>query len=159
MQMGIFPKKSVHDHQFHIGFFQDCLGKFIGIFPFEHNTLDARIHQHFRTDDTGLQGDIDGRTFCADTDLCCLNDGVLLCVYGIAQLMACAGGDVELAAHAFALFGAALYAGGCAVVAGGEYALILDYYRADMAVFLIAAGPAADGPGQFYEALVPLCPF
>ena len=102
---------------------------------------------------------VHGCAFDGYAKLSRLNDGVLLGMDGVAQLVSCAGWDVQRAAHAFALFGAALYAGGCSVVAGGEYALILNYYRADMAVFLIAAGPAADGPGQFYEALVPLCPF
>ena len=116
MQMGIFPKKSVHDHQFHIGFFQNCLGKFIGVFPFEHNTLDARVHQHFRTDDTGLQGDIDGRTFCADADLCRLNDGILFRMQSTAQFMTLTGRDIQSCPFTAADLCTMFQAGGCTVI-------------------------------------------
>ena len=76
---GHFPEKSIHDHQINIRFFQNRSGQFVGVYPFEDDALDTCIYQHFRTNDTGLQSDIDGRTFCADADFCRLNDGILLC--------------------------------------------------------------------------------
>ena len=84
-----------------------------------------------------------------------LDDGVLLGVDGVAKLVPRARGDALLFAHALAALNAGADARGRAVVAGGEYALVFDDHRADLAVGLIAAGPGGDEAGHLHKALVP----
>ena len=123
--MGIFPKKSVHDHQLHICFFQNRLGKFIRVFPSEYNTLDTCIHQHFCTDHTGLQSNIDCRTFCAYADFRRLNDSVLFCVQGTAQFMALTGRDIQSCSFATADFCTMLQSGRRTVIACCNNTIVL----------------------------------
>ena len=81
--------------------------------------------------------------------------GIVFGMDGIAKLVPCARRYVQLAPHTFAALHAAFHARGRAVIARGQYALVLHYYRAYFPVFLVAACPLRNGVRQLHKPRVP----
>ena len=111
----------------------------VGVAFTENHTGYARIDDHFGAYNAGLVGAVKGSSVNADAELCGLDDGVLLGVNAVAELVLGAGGYAELSPQALLLVNAAWYTGGRTVVARGEDALVFHYYGADLAPLLIAA--------------------
>ena len=81
---------------------------------------------------------------------------ILLGMNGVAKLLTGAAGDAHLVAHTLALVAAVEDAGGRAVVARGEDALVLDDDGADGASFSGAARPCRDELAHIHKPFIPL---
>lgn len=114
-------------------------GEVVGVGLLVDDFADAGVDDHLGADDAGLVCAVESGAVYADAELGGLDDGVLLCVDGEAQLVPGAGGDAQISAHAFAFLFAAFDAGGGAVVAGGYDALVAHDDGTDVSVWLIAA--------------------
>ena len=73
---------------------ENFAGKIIRIRMLIHNPYNACVHNHLGTDDTGLVRTIQGSALNGNAHFSSLNDSVLLCVYGITQLVARARGNI-----------------------------------------------------------------
>ena len=126
------------------GFREKFAGEFVGIGIFVDYARDAGVDDHFGADGAGLMGAVKSRSVHGDAEFRRLDDGVLFRMDGVAKLLTGAAGDAHLVAHTLALVAAVEDAGGRAVVARGEDALVLDDDGADGASFSGAARPCRD---------------
>src|SRR5699024_5060384 len=130
--------------QFYAALQEHLAGELVRVALAVDHAGNAGIDDHLRADDAGLVRAVERGVLNGHAQLRRLDDGVLLGVDGVAKLVPRARGDALLFAHALAALNAGADARGRAVVAGGEYALVFDDHRADLAVGLIAAGPGGD---------------
>lgn len=138
------------------GFREKFAGEFVGIGIFVDYARDAGVDDHFGADGAGLMGAVKSRSVHGDAEFRRLDDGVLFRMDGVAKLLTGTAGDAHLVAHTLALVAAVEDAGGRAVVARGEDALVLDDDGADGASFSGAACPCRDELTHIHKPFIPL---
>src|SRR5690606_35773432 len=132
----------------YLGFLKQLQSKIVGIALFVNHPFYPAVNDKFGAYDAWLVRAIHSSLVYRYSKPCRLDNGVLLGVNGIAYLVPCAARDIALLAQAIAPLGARLNPAARAVIPRGDNALVLDYYRANLAIGPYARRPCADKTGN-----------
>jgi hypothetical protein len=138
-----------------LGFLKQLQSKIVGIALLINHPFYPAINDKLGAYDARLVRAIHSGLVYGYSQPCRLNNGVLLGVHGVANLVPCAAWDIALFSQAIAPFGARLDAAARAVVARGDNALVLDYYRADLTVGSYARRPRTDKMCDLHKSIIP----
>lgn len=147
-------RRPVELHEWDAGFGEEFFGESVGIVAAVDDAFDADADEDAGAEAAWAVGAVEGGAGDGDAHDGGLDDGVLLGVEGAAVFVAFAGAEAHALAGAAAEVGAVGHAGGCAVVAGGDDAVVFDEDGADLAAQ--AVGAFGDDVGDFHEIGVPV---
>jgi len=126
-----FDRRHGQDIHRHTGLLEEFNEGIVGITAKADKPADAGVHQHFGAEDAGSMGAIEGSSLDAHAVEGCLDNYVLLGVYGTADLMPGARGYLTGVSQA-AQFKAILQAGSSAVISGGQDMFVPYCHCADV---------------------------
>lgn len=150
----LFLHWPVELHEWDAGFGEEFFGESVGVVAAVDDAFYADADEDAGAEAAWAVGAVEGGAGDGDAHDGGLDDGVLLGVEGAAVFVTFAGAEAHALAGAAAEVGAVGHAGGCAVVAGGDDAMVFDEDGADLAAQ--AVGAFGDDVGDLHEIGVPV---